>query len=513
MGTGPSSPTKSRLPSPLRRKHASTHPTVAPRLIDFSVAGADQSTGCVTPPRRPAVQEDAMEEEKGEETESTDYVFHISGQAARRIKVCTLMEQGFSCKQACKDVGISRPSFIKKRWYERYQEDGMGALLDDKRGRKPTQMTPTTVKKIKVLGGKGLNAPDIQAAITDDREEAGDPRAAPSLRGVQGFLGDTLGGKYGRGHWKFMVKTPWHARWRIQFCKEWYPLLTAPPKSKQLDLGWILFTDEKKFCLWDSRFARWWFPDSEPNIAKALDMSDEQYLQWRKDNGKPLPNTKQRGLYPCFVWGGVGYNMKTELYFLEEKQRLTADIYRTILAQNLYPRQAEFERKMRRAAARLDPNSETANGRWKDRGPHLIITQDNDSKHYNDTTRQLLANRNIYLMSSLRKKADGSHPDRAPGPGGHLKNWSDAYFPCYSPDLNGPIEKAWRECQNRVLKRHREITGRADMIKVIKEEWAGLEFEPSDRWCGINHLVSNVPKAMLECIQVTKGYDTSYHKH
>ena len=102
MGTGASSPTKSRLPSPLRRKHASTHPTVAPRLIDFGAAAADQSTGCATPPRRPAVQEDAMEEEKGEETESTNYVFHISDQAARRIKVCALMEQGFSCRELAK---------------------------------------------------------------------------------------------------------------------------------------------------------------------------------------------------------------------------------------------------------------------------------------------------------------------------------------------------------------------------------------------------------------------------
>ena len=94
-----------------------------------------------------------------------------------------------------------------------------------------------------------------------------------------------------------------------------------------------------------------------------------------------------------------------------------------------------------------------------------------------------------------------------------MKEWVDSYFPCYSPDLNGPIEKCWRECQNRVMKRHKEIHSRADMIRIIKEEWAGLEFEPSDRWCGINHLVTNVPKAMLECIEVTKGYDTSYHKH
>ena len=77
-----------------------------------------------------------------------------------------------------------------------------------------------------------------------------------------------------------------------------------------------------------------------------------------------------------------------------------------------------------------------------------------------------------------------------------MKDWVGRYFPAYSPDFNGPIEKCWRECQKRVLARASEINGRADMMRVVKEEWEGLEFEKTEHWCGINHLVENVPLAL-----------------
>ena len=140
------------------------------------------------------------------------------------------------------------------------------------------------------------------------------------------------------------------------------------------------------------------------------------------------------------------------------------------------------------------------------------MTQDNDSKHYNDITRALLAEYDIKLMSSLRKKADGSHPDRVPGRGGHMVDYADSYFPCYSPDFNGPIEKCWRECQKRVLARAKEILSRDDMMRIVKEEWHGLEFEKTERWCGINHLVEKVPHALKEAID-NGGWDTSHMKN
>ena len=50
------------------------------------------------------------------------------------------------------------------------------------------------------------------------------------------------------------------------------------------------------------------------------------------------------------------------------------------------------------------------------------------------------------------------------------------------------------------------------MVQAIKEEWAGLEFEPTERWCGINHLVSRF-KDTLDAIVDEEGYDTWYMKH
>ena len=50
------------------------------------------------------------------------------------------------------------------------------------------------------------------------------------------------------------------------------------------------------------------------------------------------------------------------------------------------------------------------------------------------------------------------------------------------------------------------------MVKVIKEEWAGLEFERTERWCGINHLVARF-KDTLDAVEKEEGYDTWYMKH
>ena len=59
----------------------------------------------------------------------------------------------------------------------------------------------------------------------------------------------------------------------------------------------------------------------------------------------------------------------------------------------------------------------------------------------------------------------------------------------FATGINGPIEKCWRECQRRVLARATEINGLADHRRIVEEEWAGLEFDRTEHWCGINHLV------------------------
>ena len=88
-------------------------------------------------------------------------------------------------------------------------------------------------------------------------------------------------------------------------------------------------------------------------------------------------------------------------------------------------------------------------------------------------------------------------------------------FPAYSPDINRPIEKAWRELGYRCMARWRagDIKTRKDHIRVIKEEWDGLEFEEVVRdgrtWKGINWYVDNWNKVLEEVIK-QKGWDTKY---
>ena len=387
----------------------------------------------------------------------------------------------------------------------------MNALLEDGRGGDKTQITPNTAAKVRKLANKGKNAPQIQSEIKALRADAGDERKTPAIRTIQSELADQ-GGKYTR-QWRggFMVKTPWHARWRHQFASEWHSVLTAPAPNRQVRLEWILFTDEKKFCLFDSRFGRWIFDDSELNIPRAHAWTDEEYMAWKAEVGKPLPFKKQRGLYPWFVWGGVGHNMKTNLYFLEKGEKLTAPLFLRILDQELLPRRQQFVNGMPGGDHCRRPLLPTDEYPRDARVPYLVVTLDNDSKHYNDESRAKLAAAGIRIMGSFRKKADGTHPDRAPGRGGHMVDYPHRQFPCYTPDGNGAIEKVWREHGQRVLDRAKEIHNRADMKRIIIEEWEGLEFERKERWCGINHLVARTIPCLAE-MKENGGWDTSYMK-
>ena len=99
--------------------------------------------------------------------------------------------------------------------------------------------------------------------------------------------------------------------------------------------------------------------------------------------------------------GGVGYNNKTELYFLEKDETLKADLYLKILEETLLPVKKQL------------PWSLT--GRWSS----LYITQNNDSKHYNDNSRAVFKRNNIILVGCYRHDINGQ-PDKVPGPGGAL---------------------------------------------------------------------------------------------
>ena len=60
-----------------------------------------------------------------------------------------------------------------------------------------------------------------------------------------------------------------------------------------------------------------------------------------------------------------------------------------------------------------------------------------------------------------------------------------------------------------MLERVAEIKSLEDMKRVITEEWEGLVFEKSERWCGINYLVAHQMHVLRE-VRDQNGWDTKY---
>ena len=68
-------------------------------------------------------------------------------------------------------------------------------------------------------------------------------------------------------------------------------------------------------------------------------------------------------------------------------------------------------------------------------------------------------------------------------------------FAPYSPDINSPIEKAWRRIGEMVKRRCDEINSAEMMKQIIIEEWDALPFDDSeadDGWIGLEALVDRV---------------------
>ena len=141
--------------------------------------------------------------------------------------------------------------------------------------------------------------------------------------------------------------------------------------------------------------------------------------------------------------------------------------------------------------------------------------QDNDAKHYTGEVRAWLTANDIQLLATPRLNVDGE-ADTARGAFGRMVHYplDDLRFPCYAPDLNGAVEKSWREVALRVLERRAEITNDASMKRVIIEEWEGLEFGPTTRpcgrtWIGINALCRMFPKVCKDVV-AKGGWDSKY---
>ena len=379
------------------------------------------------------------EEEAQDDDEEDESVagWHVNPTVAKRIKVCALMDAaGYGTTEACRLVGCSRKTFYENKWYEKYEEGGFGVLFDDQRHGVTKQMTPNTRRVVGAAARAGANAPDIIQKVVEKRKSEGDKRAAPTRQYVSRIVAE-LGGTYTHQFigGAFMVRTPWHARWRLQFARHWLVHMRAYAHFVKS----IIFSDEKKFCLWASAHGRYTFSGDEYNVSHALKMNDEEYRAWKKDH-KILPHSKARGLFAVFVWGAVGYNIKTDLFFLDKGETLTKETYLEVLEENLISKLPE-----------IYAANAAATDRRNTRGIQLYLAQDNDPKHYNPASQALLEKHKIKIWGAKRSTTDGTHPDRTPGPGGHLQDQIEEKFPAYSPDINAPIEKTWREAQRRTL--------------------------------------------------------------
>ena len=321
----------------------------------------------------------------------------ISTAASKRIRATVLIEDGgFSVAEACRRVGISRPSYTREGWLERFKEgDGsFDPLLEDAlstaRAGNKHKMTPRTEKAAREAAKEGLGAQAVRTRLRSIHDERGDEDWDVTARTIQRNFVDE-GAIFTRKPMRMMVRTPRHARWRMNFAQEWV----------DRDMEDVIFTDEKNSVCSTQTLADGSFrtPGGDFNVAKSRNMTDDEYVQWKEDYGRPLPHSKQRGLFPCFVWGGVGHNKKTELYFLEQGETLTAPTYRKIIKKELLPMRRHYP-----------------NGGAK---PKMTITQDNDPKHYNDETNALLRRENIELLVSARLDINGdqdrAHHTRGPG--------------------------------------------------------------------------------------------------
>jgi len=427
-----------------------------------------------------------------------------------RLKVCHLVEAEEyahgALKRACNRVnGAAFKTARNAKWIEKFKKYGGAGVLDKRRVRVRTVLTPQRSRAAAdSLRSRNKSG---QAAAAAERQ-TGSGISARSVR----RLAKRLKGKFYKKPFRMMVRTPWHARWRLQFA-EWALKQIEEDKLNPDD---ILHGDEKKFCMSADKGGYWVIPNEDgtvvsPNKAKGDNMTDQEYLDWIASLPKALPSMKSHGKYPHFVWGAVGVDMKTPLVFLNKavtaaptkgreaapKETMTSAIY----IERMLPEVLKMKKSRKQGLFRtLKP---------------LWYIQDNDAKHYTPEVKAWISTNDIQLLATPRLNVDGE-ADTARGAFGRMVHYplDDLRFPCYSPDINGAIEKSWREVALRVLERRAEITNDASMKRVIIEEWEGLEFGPTTRpcgrtWIGINALCRMFPKVCKDVV-AKGGWDSKY---
>ena len=214
----------------------------------------------------------------------------------------------------------------------RYRERGLAGIVEDARHGTHAMLTPRSREVMVASAKRRRSAQGIREDLQDFYRERGEPeRSVAAVRTIRRSL-HTAGFKFVRRPSHFLVASPWSALWRFEFCQRMLALL----RERRSLLRRIVFIDEKKFSLWDIGHGRWVEEDREPNVAKQLGMSWEEYGQYLDEHYKPGAS-KQRGRNKVMAIGAVGYNFKSMLYLLDSGQKLNAPLYAHILACHILP--------------------------------------------------------------------------------------------------------------------------------------------------------------------------------
>ena len=436
--------------------------------------------------------------------EGADRLVVIRKTAWKRLVACIGIKIfGKTQKAACTAASMTPQGLRKGKWLQTWDEGcPADVLMTGHPGPTPKQMTPDTVAfVVDTMKKRKMQSGEVLRELGQHRTAEGDERPLPCKSTMNDFCRQ-MGGTAVL-HIRLLIKTPWHSRWRLHFAETWLEKIAADPELARK----ILFSDEKKFCLWDKGGSGWIFPDEDgyfPHQNVARDMNDAQYIAWVKAQqaGREtmLPTDKQHGKFPIFVWGALGYNFKSKLVVIEGN--LTAEKYQTFLKDNFL----EDARKWAKDGRRPGP---------KGRGqkPKFLYVQDNDPKHNAAESRAYLVREKVEVVVADRLNEDGDQDTEHHTRGPRANQLCFPTFAAYSPDINALIEKAWRFLGARVKRRCGEIKNTADMNRVIQEEWERLAFDDSqyeeDGWIGINGYVDKW-KDILEEVVKEDGWDTRW---
>ncbi|OXA54337.1 Transposable element Tc3 transposase [Folsomia candida] len=222
---------------------------------------------------------------------------------------------------------------------------------------------------------------------------------------------------------------------------EWRKKLTQPPLTQRHKGARLEFA--RKHMSWDKEWQKVIFTDEK---KFNLDGPDGYSYYWHHLKKEPeIFSKRQAGGGSVMLWGGFGYNGKTELASIPPRTDSLG--YQEVLKANLI---------------REGP---------KIGGRGWIFQQDNASIHASRSTMDFLARKNVRTLPWLAR----------------------------SPDLN-PMENLWAELSRGVYSHGRQYRTKQELERQIHEEWANIPLET------LQNLNDSMKRRIFELILIQGGF-------